>query len=111
MDTPSSQFNALDEDFDRIAAEVPQRLLDNPSDFDIYNTHTDNTLDAIAVNMPQHLLDANYYYYNNFKGTYNFQFYIPLDDINQPGSYYVGSAQEQLLITRIGIKASIKARM
>ena len=90
MDTPSSQFNALDEDFERIAAEVPQRLLDNPSDFDIYNTHTDNTLDAIAVNMPQHLLDANYYYYN-FKGTYNirhrlssFQFYIPLGNTVEP---------------------------
>ena len=117
MDTPSSQFNALDEDFDRIAAEMPQQLLDNPSDFDIYNTHTDNTLDAIAVNMPQHLLDANYYYYNNFKGTYNirhrltsFQFYIPLGNINQPGSYYVGSAQQELLITRVGIKANIKAR-
>ena len=74
MDTPSSQFNALDEDFDRIAAEVPQRLLDNPSDFDIYNTHTDNTLDAIAVNMPQHLLDANYYYTTTSKVLTTFNF-------------------------------------
>ena len=117
MDTPSSQFNALDEEFDGIAAAMPQQLLDNPSGFDIYNTLTENTFDKIAVNMPQHLLDSNHYYYNNFKGTYNirhrptsFEFYIPLGNINQSGSY-VGSAQEELLITRIGIKANIKSRI
>ena len=118
MDTPSSQFNALDEEFDGIAAAMPQQLLDNPSGFDIYNTLTENTFDKIAVNMPQHLLDSNHYYYNNFKGTYNirhrptsFEFYIPLGNINQSGSCYVGSAQEELLITRIGIKANIKSRI
>ena len=72
---------------------------------------------AIFQAVPEYLFDANYYYYENFRNylyiwhnKHKFEYYIPVGSIAQ-GSYYVASFAEHLLVTRVGLRATISRRI
>ena len=74
-------------------------------------------VDSILQEIPECLVDANYYYYKNFRNYYNiyhkkdrFEYYISIGSASQ-GPYYVATFAEHLLVTRVGVRTSINRRI
>ena len=74
-------------------------------------------IDRLFQAVPEYLFDANYYYYRNFHNYYyihhnkhKFEYYIPIGSAS-PGSYYVATFAEHLLVTRVGLRATINRRI
>ena len=74
-------------------------------------------VDSILQEIPECLVDANYYYYKNFRNYYNiyhkkdrFKYYISIGSASQ-GPYYVATFAEHLLVTRVGVRTSINRRI
>lgn len=73
----------------------------------------ESTIDRLLQELPEYLLDANYYYYKNFRKYFyichsnqKFEYYIPIASASQ-GSYYVATFAEHLLVTIVGLRATI----
>ena len=74
-------------------------------------------IDSIFETVPEYYFDANYYYYKNFQNYFSiyhnkqkFEYYIPIGNASQ-GFYYVASFAEHLLVTRVGLRATINRRI
>ena len=79
---------------------------------------TEEDFDSIFKLIPWQLWDANYYYYQNYSSIFsihhernNFEFNVPLGDINVPGDYYVPNFEEHYMVTRIGVLTEISRHL
>ena len=76
----------------------------------------ESTIDRLLQELPEYLLDANHYYKNFRKYSYichnelKVEYYIPIGSASQ-GSYYVATFAEHLLVTRVGLRATINRRI
>lgn len=74
-----------------------------------------STVDSILQEIPERLVDANSYknfwnYYNIYHKKDHFEDYISIKSASQ-GPYYVATFVEHLLVTRVGLRATINRRI
>lgn len=82
------------------------------------DSEQDSIIDDLIRDAPDSIFDCRSYYWPNFKSPLyvrhsfqKFTYSFTLPTISRPGSYYVATFEEPLLLTWVGVKATIEHRI